>query len=82
MRLSTGRSGRVLAGVLAIPVLTGCAGTTGSAGTETAVACRAFAPIRYSREDTAESQRQSREHNAAWAALCSTGILPRSGAFR
>jgi hypothetical protein len=32
--------------------------------------CSAFAPIRYSRHDTDGTQRQSREHNAAWDALC------------
>ena len=33
-------------------------------------ACQAYAPIRYSRTDTAETVRQVREHNAAWDALC------------
>lgn len=33
-------------------------------------ACRAFEPIRYSRNDTNETQRQVRAHNAAWDALC------------
>jgi hypothetical protein len=32
--------------------------------------CRAFAPIRYSRADSADTARQVREHNAAWDALC------------
>ena len=50
--------------------LTGCARTMVSAGTDAGMACRAFAPIRYSRADTQDSQRQSREHNAAWLALC------------
>jgi hypothetical protein len=33
-------------------------------------ACQAFEPIRYSRNDTAETVRQVRAHNAAWDALC------------
>jgi len=33
-------------------------------------ACQAFEPIRYSRNDTAETIRQVRTHNAAWDALC------------
>lgn len=62
--------GRVLAAASSILMLTGCARTMVSAGTDPGLACRAFAPIGYSRLDTEESQRQSREHNAAWAALC------------
>lgn len=33
-------------------------------------ACQAFEPIRYSRNDTDETKRQVRGHNAAWEALC------------
>ena len=33
-------------------------------------ACQAFEPIRYSRKDTPETQRQARAHNAAYDALC------------
>jgi hypothetical protein len=33
-------------------------------------ACQAFEPIRYSRNDTDETKRQIRGHNAAWTALC------------
>lgn len=33
-------------------------------------ACQAFEPIRYSRDDTAETIKQVRAHNAAWDALC------------
>jgi hypothetical protein len=33
-------------------------------------ACQAFEPIRYSRDDTAETVKQVRAHNAAWNALC------------
>lgn len=33
-------------------------------------ACRAFEPIRYSRNDTTETIKQARAHNAAWNALC------------
>ena len=64
------RPARVLAAASLILSLAGCARTMVSAGTDAGVACRAFAPIRYSRTDTEDSQRQSREHNAAWVALC------------
>lgn len=63
---------RVLKGLvlLALPaMLAGCLTTT----THTAVtdtSCHAFEPIRYSRLDTEETQRQARGHNAAWDALC------------
>lgn len=33
-------------------------------------ACTAFEPVRYSRNDTDETKRAVREHNAAWDALC------------
>jgi hypothetical protein len=61
---------RVLAAVSLMLGLTGCARTMVSAGTDPGLACRAFGPITYSRADTEASQRQSREHNAAWAAVC------------
>lgn len=33
-------------------------------------ACTAFEPVRYSRNDSEETKRAVREHNAAWDALC------------
>jgi hypothetical protein len=36
-------------------------------------ACQAFEPIRYSRQDTDETKRAIRGHNAAWDALCKQG---------
>lgn len=59
------------AGLLLTPlaILTGCATTTASVGTD-AVACSAFEPIRWSKADTDATIRQAKEHNAAWAALC------------
>lgn len=32
--------------------------------------CTAFEPVRYSRNDTEETKREIRAHNAAWDALC------------
>jgi hypothetical protein len=32
--------------------------------------CRIAQPITYSRQDTAETRRQVRAHNAKWTALC------------
>jgi hypothetical protein len=52
-------------------ILTGCATTTASVGTD-AIACSAFEPIRWSKKDTEETIRQVQEHNAAWAAICAT----------
>jgi hypothetical protein len=55
--------------------LTRILGTT-DAPAETASAaivaqvCETFQPIRYSRNDTATTQQQVREHNAAWDELC------------
>ena len=54
-----------------LPILPGCATTTASVGTD-AVACSAFEPIRWSKKDTEETIRQVKEHNAAWAAMCTT----------
>jgi len=68
MLLRTGLLALVAAG--ASLMQTGCAKTMVSAGTDTGVVCRAFGPIGYSRHDTDETQRQTREHNAAWSTLC------------
>ncbi len=59
------------AALLPIPllILTGCATTTASVGTD-AVACSAFEPIRWSKRDTEETIRQVKEHNAVWKAIC------------
>ncbi|HKJ73894.1 MAG TPA: hypothetical protein VKA19_07235 [Alphaproteobacteria bacterium] len=46
--------------------LTGCAKTTPTGGTS----CIVFGPIRYSQNDTPETKRQVRGHNAAWDAIC------------
>lgn len=32
--------------------------------------CQAFEPIRWSRQDTEETIRRAKEHNAAWEQLC------------
>ena len=60
----------ILAGLAA---LMGCQ-TTGSGATRApppmAVACLAFKPIRWSKDDTPETQKQARAHNAAGASLC------------
>lgn len=61
---------RALAAASLTLILSGCARTMVSAGTDVDVACRVFAPIRYSMTDSAESQKQAREHNAAWLAIC------------
>jgi hypothetical protein len=45
-----------------------CQEPAGTAVIDTA--CQAFEPIRYSRNDTEETKRQARGHNAAWDALC------------
>jgi hypothetical protein len=49
-------------------ILTGCATTTASVGTD-AVACSAFEPIRWSERDTEGTIRQVKEHKAALAAV-------------
>ncbi|MGE0583711.1 MAG: hypothetical protein AB7O39_01080 [Flavobacteriaceae bacterium] len=36
-------------------------------------ACGSFRPIGWSRDDTAETIRQARAHNAAWEANCGRG---------
>lgn len=48
--------------------LAACQTTTPTAVTDTS--CLALEPIRYSRNDTDETQQQIRAHNAAWDALC------------
>jgi hypothetical protein len=54
-----------------LPILPGCATRTASVGTD-AVACSAFEPIRWSKKDTEETIWQVKEHNAVWAAMCTT----------
>jgi hypothetical protein len=49
-------------------MLTGCQTTTPTAVTDTA--CLAFEPITYSRKDTPLTNRQIRQHNAAFRTLC------------
>lgn len=57
-----------LLGVASLTTLTAC-GTTAATGTDTA--CLAFQPITYSAsQDTPETVRQVREHNAAYDAVC------------
>jgi len=55
--------------LMTLAILTGCATTTASVGTD-AVACSAFEPIRWSKKDTDDTIRQVKEHNAAWTAIC------------
>lgn len=52
---------------------TGCRTMTVTAAIDAAVAeavCASFRPIGWSRDDTAETIRQVRAHNAAWDANC------------
>lgn len=58
--------------------LTACATTTDSAATEAsapsrALACGAFHPIPWSRNDTDLTVLAVREHNAVWQRLCGSG---------
>lgn len=70
---STGHGGRarMCALILSAILLASCR-TTDSAATTDAVraACAAFAPIWWSRHDTAKTVAQVKEHNAAWRAYC------------
>ena len=61
---------RMRAALLPMPpvILSGCATTTASVGTDP-VACLAFEPIRWLSKDTDETIRQAKEHNAAWTAI-------------
>jgi len=49
-------------------VLTGCQ-TMASVATKPAI-CSAFKPIYWSKDDTLETAKQVREHNAAWKSVC------------
>lgn len=51
-----------------VPILTACQATGGGA-TKSAL-CDQFRPIRWSVSDTAETVRQSKEHNSVGRALC------------
>jgi hypothetical protein len=63
------RAMRAMLPLMPLLILTGCATTTASVGTD-AVACSAFEPIRWSKADTDATIRQVKGHNAAWAAIC------------
>lgn len=47
---------------------TGCAGTTGIGAIDGG--CAAFGPISWSVEDTDDTIREVKAHNAAWGAVC------------
>ncbi len=70
---------RVALLLVPLPILTGCATTTASVGTD-AVACSAFEPIRWSKRDTEETIRQVKEHNAAWKTVCLQRSVRRDSA--
>ncbi len=53
---------------LAMASLTGCQTTTRTG--EIKAGCLVFDPITYSRNDTPETAKQVRQHNAAWESLC------------
>lgn len=52
------------------PALAACATTTGSGGATRAALCDQFAPLRWSAQDTDDTIRQARAHNAVGAAVC------------
>lgn len=49
-------------------LLTGCVSTTGSGGTKTV--CLATKPITWSKQDTDQTIKEVKAHNAAWKAVC------------
>jgi hypothetical protein len=53
--------------------MTGCQTMTPIGGTDTS--CLAYEPIRYSRQDSAETIGQIRRHNAAFDALCRGSLI-------
>jgi hypothetical protein len=53
-----------------ILTLTGCATTTGSGVRTNEASCRAFQPIYWSAEDTDETIRAAKAHNAVGVKLC------------
>lgn len=46
--------------------------TTGSVATDKSVACQAFKPIYWSKDDTVDTAKQVIEHNAVWKKLCTS----------
>ena len=56
--------------LLAAALLLVACQTTDSVATNKSVSCAAFRPIRWSKSDTLETQKQAVEHNAAWSAVC------------
>ncbi len=63
-----GRSALAVMLTVATLMLSACATTTGSGGTD--VFCRSTKPLRWSKADTDETIRQAKAHNAAGRALC------------
>lgn len=49
--------------------LTGCQ-TTGSGAIKPTAYCTVFKPIYWSKQDTVETAKQVREHNAVWKEIC------------
>lgn len=63
-------AGRLMLAAALIAPLTACAATRETA-MQADAACIAFSPITFSAaDDTAETVRQVRGHNAAWDAIC------------
>lgn len=64
----------LLFGLIFCCILNGCATTTGSGATDGhASFCSVATPIYWSKEDTAATIAQAREHNAAGVKICGWG---------
>ena len=62
--------------MLSTPILTSCAKMTGIGVPVRFLdtSCEAFRPIEWSEDDTDETIRQAKAHNAAWGKLCPARI--------
>ena len=67
--LSSGRMKLALMLTAAMPILAGCVTTTGLNGA-TSVYCASAKPMRWSDNDTDETIRQAKAHNAVGKRLC------------
>lgn len=69
---TTFRVGLLTPGVmLAVALmLTSCQTTNSSGPSPELVACRSFEPVTWSEDDSPQTIREIKEHNAVWVAVC------------
>lgn len=66
------KAGLLMPGAMLVAalMLISCQTTTSSGPDPSLVACRSFEPVTWSEDDSPQTIREIKEHNAAWKAVC------------